>query len=313
MRGVARSIELKVDEHDEITELELDDQSLEDDIEEARGPGKLTIPLDDPIRAGSSKRLVLRTRRSLAKSGASRISFAGFPLPIGARAIRVYRNHRAVRTFMSERRRRKACTGSMQANCRPSCGRGQSTYLAYEFPDQPFTLELMVEPSFPQLRGETRTFFQVESNEARSETTVDVSWVRGDLFELELAVVARHCRSIAVGPPDSVESTNLTEPSARSSMSRKGGGPGRRLSIRLTPRARDQGKVTLKLTAIEPINTPGSVKLGVVSRSIEQRLPGRSWRLRSVAVLRLIWKTRAEVATCARDPVSVPEPGCGLA
>jgi len=51
VRGVAKSLELHVDDDDEITELEVDDQSLEDDLEQARGPGTLTIPLDDPIRA----------------------------------------------------------------------------------------------------------------------------------------------------------------------------------------------------------------------------------------------------------------------
>jgi len=54
-----------------------------------------------------------------------------------------------------------------------------------------------------------RTFFQIEPDKARSETTIDLSWVRGDLFELELGV-APGMRVISVGPPESVESMNLT-------------------------------------------------------------------------------------------------------
>ena len=123
VRGVVKNLVLQVDEHDEITELELDDESLEDDINEARGPGKLTIPLDDPIRAGASKRLVLSTRRSLAKSGAHRASFAGFTLA-GCASNPAISGSPAVRTSISERRRREACTGSMRASCRPTCGRG---------------------------------------------------------------------------------------------------------------------------------------------------------------------------------------------
>jgi hypothetical protein len=262
VRGVAKSLVLEIDEHDEITELELDDQSLEDDIEEARGQGKLTIPLDDPIRAGASKRLVLRTRRSLAKSGARRFNFTGFPLS-GAREqsgyIGITRSPNLyVGTFRAQGVYR-IDPSKLPADLRAR----PSTSLAYEFRDQPFSLDFMVEPSPPQVRGETRTFFRIESELARSETAVDVSWVRGDLFELELGV-APGLQLISVGPPDSVETTNLTE--APAVVNEREAGQRRRvLSVRLTPLARDRGKVTLKLTAIEPISTPGSLKLGAFS------------------------------------------------
>ena len=262
VRGVVKNLVLQVDEHDEISELELDDQSLEDDLEEMREPGKLTIPLEEPFRAGASRRLVWKTRRPLAKSGARRISFAGFRLS-GAREQSGFIGiTRSPNLYVGAR----AAQGvyRIDASKLPADLRARpSTYLAYEFPDQPFHLDLVVEPSPPQIRGETRTFFRVEPNEARSETTVDVSWVRGDLFELELGV-APGLQLSSVGPPDSVESTNLTEAPAVVN-DREAGGPGRRLSVRLTPRARDRGRVTLKLAAIQPINTPGSLKLGVFS------------------------------------------------
>jgi hypothetical protein len=259
VRGVARSLVMQVDPHDQITELELDDESLVDDIKEARGPGKLTIPLDDPLRAGASKRLVLRTRRSLAKSGASRASFAGFPLT-GAREQSGYVGITGSPNLYVGTSRAQGVY-RIDASKLPADLRARpSTYLAYEFPDQPFTLDLVVEPSPPQVRGETRTFFRIEPDIARSETTIDVSWVRGDLFELELGV-APGLQLTSVGPPDLVESTNLTEASAGVNGP-EAGSPWRRLSVRLSPRARDRGKVTLKLTAIAPINTPGPVKLG---------------------------------------------------
>src|SRR5262249_6406497 len=157
-------------------------------------------------------RLVLRTRRPLAKSGSVKISFAGFPLA-GAREQSGYIGiTRSPNLYVGTSRaqgvyRIDASKLPTELRARPS------TYLAYEFPDQPFVLDLAVEPSPPQIRGETRTFFRVESNEARSETTVDFSWTRGDLFELVLGA-AQGLRVISVGPPDAVESTNLTETSA---------------------------------------------------------------------------------------------------
>ncbi len=248
VRGVAKSLELQVDDAEEITELELDDQSLEDDLEQARGPGKLTIPLNDPIRAGESRRLVLRTRRSLAKSGTRRISFAGFPLS-GAREqsgfIGITRSPNLYIGASTPQGVYRIDASKLPADLRAR----PSTSLAYEFPNQPFILNLMVEPSPPQVRGEIRTFFQIEPDKARSETTIDLSWVRGDLFELEIGV-APGMRLISVGPADSVESTNLTL---------------NRLNVRLTPRARDRNKAALKLTAVEPISALGPNKLGVFS------------------------------------------------
>jgi hypothetical protein len=262
VRGVARILVLRVDPHDDITELELDDQSLEDDIEQAQEPGKLTISLDEPIRAGTSRRLVLRTRRPLAKSGSVQISFAGFPLA-GAREQSGYIGiTRSPNLYLGTSRTQgvyRIDVSKLPAELRAR----PSTYLAYEFPDQPFSLDLAVEPSPPQIRGETRTFFRVESNEARSETTVDFSWTRGDLFELVLDA-AQGLQVISVGSPDAVESANLTEASAGVDP-RKAAGPTRRLNIRLTPRARDRGKATLKITAIQPIKTPGLLKLGLIS------------------------------------------------
>jgi hypothetical protein len=260
VRGAAKSLVLEVDDRDEITELELDNQSLEDELDEAREAGKLTIPLEDPIRAGASKRLVLRTRRSLAKSGARRFSFAGFPLS-GAREQSGYIGiTRSPNLYVGTLRAQGVYR--IDASKLPADLRARpATSLAYEFREQPFALDFMVEPSPPQVRGETRSFIRIDSELARSETTVDVSWVRGDLFELELGV-APGMQLISVGPADSVESTNLTE-APPGVDERQAGRQSRMLSVRLTPRARDRGKVTLKLSAIEPINSPGTTKLGV--------------------------------------------------
>ena len=248
VRGVAKSLELQVDDDDEITELELDDQSLEDDLEQARGPGKLTIRLDDPIRAGESRRLVLRTRRSLAKPGTRRILFAGFSIS-GAREqsgfIGITRSPNLYIGAAMPQGVYRIDASKLPADLRAR----PSTSLAYEFPNQPFSLNLTVEPSPPEVRGDLRTFFQIEPDKARSETTIDLSWVRGDLFELGVGV-APGMRLISVGPAESVESTNLTA---------------NRLSVRLTPRARDRNKATLKLTAVEPISALGANRLGVFS------------------------------------------------
>ena len=262
VRGTARSLELVVDDDDQITELELDDQSMDDGFEHARGPGKLTIPLADPLRAGETKRLILKTRRSLAKSGARRIAFGGFPLS-NAREQSGY-------IGITQSPNLWIAAAPPQGLYRidpsklPSDLRARpSTRLAYEFLDQPFLLNLAVEPSPAQVRGESRTYLQIEPDQARSETTIELTPVRGELFDLELGV-APGLQVVSVGPADVVESFHLTD-QASGVGDDQSSQQARRLDIRLTPRARQGNKVSLKLTALEQIPALGSIKLGLFS------------------------------------------------
>ena len=142
-----------------------------------------------------------------------------------------------------------------------------ATSLAYEFLDQPFVLDLVVELLRLQIRGETRTLLELDADRVRSETTIDLTWL-GEVFELELGV-ASGLEDVSVGPRESVESMAAFEAPRDA-----GRGPPqkkeRRLNIRLSPQAHDSHKVSLKLAAIEAIEAVGSIKLGLfaLDRSI---------------------------------------------
>ncbi len=261
VRGTARTLELKVADDEDITELELDDQSLAEKIGQARGPGKLTIPLGEPLRAGGAARLTLRTRRSLAKSGPRRISFAGFPFS----GVREQTGYIGITNSPNIWVGSDAPAGlhRIDASKLPSDLRARpATSLAYEFLDQPFVLDLVVEASPTQIRGETRTLLEVDADRVRSETTIDLTWL-GEVFELEVGA-APGLEVVSVGPRESVESWHASLASREA-----GRGPlekqERRLNIRLSPQARDSKKVSLKLAAIEAIEAVGSIKLGLFS------------------------------------------------
>ena len=267
VRGTASSLEIKVDDDDQITELEVDDQAMDEDIGQVRGAGKLTIPLAEPLRSGATARLVLRTRRSLASSGPRRISFAGFSLA-GAREQTGYIGiTKSPNLWVGPGVPRGLFR--IDSSKLPSDLRARpATSLAYEFLDQPFVLDLAVESSPPQIRGESRTFLEVSADTVRSETTCDLAWL-GELFDLELSA-ASGLEVVSVGPRESVESWRMAEepPGAERGALEKQPG---RLRIRLSSQARDRNKVTLKLAAIEPIKAPGSIKLGLFS--FDQTIP----------------------------------------
>ncbi len=266
VRGTARSLELKVDD-DEITEVEVDDQSMGEDIVQARGSGKLTIPLEEPLRAGASARLVMRTRRSLASSGARRISFAGFPV-VGAREqtgyIGITQSPNLWVGPAAPRGLHRIDSSKLPSDLRAR----PATSLAYEFLNQPFLLELAVESSPAQIRGEARTTLEVGLQEVRSETTIDLTWL-GELFDLELGV-APGLEVVSVGPRDMVEKWHMAEADSGAQEQPAEKQP-RRLRMRLSPQARDRSKVSLKLAAIEPIKIPGLIRLGLFA--FDQTVP----------------------------------------
>src|SRR5262245_66545192 len=78
VRVMTRSLEIRIDDQDEVTELRLDDQQTEAGIEGVRGAGKLMVRLSDPLRPGAVKRLVMKTRRSYARAEHRRVSCGGF-------------------------------------------------------------------------------------------------------------------------------------------------------------------------------------------------------------------------------------------
>ncbi len=260
VRGMTRTLEVRVDDQDEVTELRLDDQQAGAGIEGGRGSSRLTIPLPEPLRPGAERRLVMQTRRSYARGAGHRIEFVGFPIvharqqsgaigvtqssdlwvaPVSARGLR-----RIVPTFLPK-----------ELAERPG------TSLAFEFLDQPFGLGLDVEASPPLVRSRSRTAFRLGADRARSETTIELQWVRGRPFEVELAL-GPGLEVVSVGPPAVVEAWNPTG-GVTGAGTAAAGVDARGLTIRLSPAVRDQSQVTLQLEGFQRLPREGPLKLGL--------------------------------------------------
>ena len=134
--GTAQSLELRLDDEDEVTGLQIDDQAMEAG-ERVRVPGKLTIRLAEPLRPGGAKRLVMKTRRTFR----GRVSFAGFPLTHAREQSGAIGLTQGANLWV-DAARHKVCAASRPANYRPNSASGPSTNLAFEFLDQPFLLDL---------------------------------------------------------------------------------------------------------------------------------------------------------------------------
>jgi hypothetical protein len=138
-----------------------------------------------------------------------------------------------------------------------------STSFAYQFLLQPFRLDLSIEASPPLVRAESKTWYWIDSELARSETLLQLHRVRGRAFEIELNV-APGLEVISVEPAEFVERWNVSSKPAvdRSGRSRKGTS---KLTIELTTVARDQGRVDLRITGLQRIGGAPLVELALAT------------------------------------------------
>jgi hypothetical protein len=260
IRGATRGLELALSDEDDVTELQLDDQVTEAGNEWTRSRGKLTIHLAEPLRPGGETRVVIKTRRAIPAAAARRIAFTGFPFTHAREqtgAIGIIQSANLWVGAATSQGLRRITPGELPTDLR----KRPSTSVAFEFLDQPFLLDLGVEASPPLVRAESRTYFQIDADRARSETSIQLEWIRGRLFEVELGVAAG-LELVSVGPSDVVESSHVTAETTGQFV--RGSNPhDRRLKIRLTPVASNQKKVTIRLAGVQRIPPDGSIKLGL--------------------------------------------------
>ncbi len=204
---------------------------------------------------------MLRTRRPYARGASSRrVAFGGFPIlhareQSGAIGVMQSANLWVAPASLQGLRRIPLTSLPQELRERPAIS------LAFEFLDQPFGLALDVEDSPPLVRSQSRTLFHLDADRARSESTIELQWVRGRLFEVELGL-GPGLEVVSVGPPDVVEAWNPTGASTRRpGNARAGEPPG--LTIRLAPTVRDQSKVTIRLDGFQRLPRDGPVKLGL--------------------------------------------------
>jgi hypothetical protein len=257
VRGVARKLEIRLDEQDIVPQLELDDQSLVAGIEH----NVLTIPLSEPLRPGSSRRLVMQTRRTFPPSSPRTFSFVGFPLSGAGDQSGAISITQAANLWVDVR----ASRGLRRIDPRflPSGLRQRpGTSMAFQFLEQPFALELGVESSPPLFRSEILARLSLDPDSAQNQTRIDIERVRGRLYEIDVAVPP-DLQLVTVGPPDLVESTYLIGKEGSAPARGTAGSPAQAVRISLTNLGRDQKSFSLNLVGRQRIGPGDDVKLGL--------------------------------------------------
>ncbi|AMV37127.1 hypothetical protein [Planctomyces sp. SH-PL62] len=257
-RGVARSLQIRLEDDEVVSRIQLNDQFPASGIERSGGGNLLTIPLAEPMRSGESRKLVLETRRPA--SGTRLLNFSGYPLTDAGEQSGFLGVTHGPNLFVNVAKSQ----GLRRIDPRdlPTALKARpGTTLALQFLEQPFALAIGVEDAPPLFSTEAVAELSLDPEVVRNETTLEVRRVRGTLFEVEVAVPA-DMKVVSVGPPDLVEAATPPQPDAAAAAADPADAE-RILKIRLTSQARDRPAFSLKLSGRQPAPGPGDVRLGL--------------------------------------------------
>lgn len=250
-RGTASSLQVRLDPADELLGLKLDGQPLPMDGTTDDGAAVLEIPLSEPLRPGATRRLDVTTRRPLTPGTSSRLIYAGLPFLGSAEQTGVVAIAQSGDLWIFETPGRglrqidpRELPGDLRA--RPA------TVLAYRFADQPFELDLRIDPSPPRIRVSSRATVTLDAGRAQVDAWLDYQVTRGRAFEVRVGLPEGLVLETA-GPDEVVAAA---QGPSRAPDDPDAGPPV--LILRLTAKARDDGTFRIHLTGRHSYTAPAA-------------------------------------------------------
>ncbi len=214
----------------------------------------LTIILNDPLRPGLPKSLVMTTRRTIAPDVARRrFAFGGFPLTNAKEQSGAIGIAQRGNLWVGGTAGRGLRRIDPRTELPPDLRARPATNLAYVFADQPFELGLRVDISPPLVRTDARTTVTLDARQARIDTWLSFQPAHGRLFDLAIGL-PEGLELESVGPKDVVDAADRDTPTASGS---------RVLTIRLTQQAQEDDEFAIHLTGRQSIDPSRPVDLGL--------------------------------------------------
>ncbi|MGE3817928.1 MAG: hypothetical protein AB7I30_00690 [Isosphaeraceae bacterium] len=262
LRGSTRSLQFRLDPEEEVREIELDGQTPPAGIERAGGATLMTIPLVEPLGPGQERRLVMTTRRAIPVGPLARLTFNGFPLTDAREQAGAIGISRGSQLWVSATAGRGVRQIDPRTELPVELRSRPGTELAFQFSEQPFELNLKIEPSLPLVTAQSRTTVSLDRSFARIETWLDYQTTRGRLFELSLGVPPG-LDVESVGPEDVVKSWQSGP--LQDAFPLRGLNTGLGLmTVRVTPRVQDAGRFSLQIVSRQRSDPSKPVSIGLV-------------------------------------------------
>ncbi len=237
VRGTAGQLTIRLDAAEEVLDVDVDGKPVQVETRREGGRQAVVIPLAEPLRPGTTRGVLLNTRRPIPTGGTARVTLQGYAFDqakIQGGAIAIAR---IGPLFLNPTPGR----GLRRIDPRTELPEGLRTRadiaLAFEFNDQPFELGLAVEPAPPRLRVESRTTVTIDPRSARLQTRLVCRASQGRVFEIQV-LLPKGLDFEAAEPAEVVESAQVV-PLDQKSNAVAGVDVPRILSIVLTPQARE--------------------------------------------------------------------------
>ncbi len=266
-RGTSKQLAFRLDPADELVSVEVGGRQIAVDAAGRRAGSPVAVALPEPIRVGSSLKLAIATRRELPAEGPSQLVLRGFQLlgvddQSGLIAV-AQEGETWVTGEVGRSLRQVDARSDLPDDMRVS----PTNLLAYQFYDQPFELDLQIDPSPPWVRVDSRSTVVLSPRRSRVETLFDYQVSRGRKFEVRVGLPPG-LKVDSVGPEKWVESFDRL-PEAPGG----GEGGGHVLVVRLTQEASESGVFQLRLVGGQEVDPRGRVDLALF-RPIDASVAG---------------------------------------
>ncbi|MEO6807857.1 MAG: hypothetical protein ABI353_01950, partial [Isosphaeraceae bacterium] len=255
-RGAADALRMALDPAEEILSVELSGRAVPLDGLRDGDLGVLTIPLVEPLRPGTARGLIVTTRRSLPDGGEP-VELRGLSMADAVAQSGVVAVAASSDLWVRGTAGRGLRPIDPKSDLPPDLRARPRTVLAYQFFEQPFGLTLRVDPSPPWIRVESRATLWLEPGRAQSVAWLDYLVSRGRVFDVQVRL-PDGLELESVGPDTVVESLHerpevIGDPEQTARV----------LTLRLTPRARDDGDFRIRLVARQNLDADGAAALAL--------------------------------------------------
>lgn len=266
-RGTARAVEIELpDPEMEVESLEIEDVTVPPSaIDPARRV--LAIAPPAPLRRGETLRVGLALKRPLGL-GSEAVRLRGLPIVGAAGQAGIVAVVQGPDLWVGGRPGagvraidpRKELPDALRA--RPAIA------LAYQFIDQPFELDLRVDPAAQPVRAEGRQTIRVERGAARLAAELDFHAAKGRPAEVRIGLGADQ-ELESIGPAGVVEAHRVVA----------AGGGRSEVVARLASRGGADGSYRVQVAARQPLPSRGTMSVGLI------RALGVDWRGGRVGVV----------------------------
>ena len=273
IRGLSSQLTLRLDPAEELLDVEVDNRPV---LVETRRDGEwsvVSIPLAEPLRPGTTRNVLLTTRRPIASSGIVKASLQGYSFDQAKVQTGVIAVARSGPLFLKPNPGRGLRRIDPWTELPETLRARPDTSLAFEFNDQPFELGLGIEPAPPRLRVESWTTVTVAPRSARLQTRLDCRTSQGRVFEVQV-VLPRGLEFEGAEPPEVVESAQAVPIDPKADASVVADVP-RILTVALTHQARESGAFTILLKGWGAIDPSGPVALPLFRPVVDSTAGGR--------------------------------------